>query len=714
MRRLHRHATGLTLATALALTVGLSLSPLPDALRPYPSLRTRPVTTVATVLWPQRSRPAVPPLPDPVGGGQVVASVTPAPRPAEAEPLLPAPRADVAAALSSLSAPLRAEAREDERLKVAAGARHVEIEQGCLLGSPGGACATRALAPFFRALEAAALRPGSHPVRVLHLGDSLIASDHITDVVRARMQDRFGAGGRGFLFVDRPVRGAGRAVRAGTATEGWRVDKLTDGRPPPPGLGFTGMSFASEASSEGVTFDTGRARSAEVYFLGQPRGGTFEARADGKLLGRILTRLDRPEPAFARLPLPDGARQLSLTTRGGPVQLYGVSLEGEGPGLVYDSVGLPGATAEVLLRADRAVFDAQLGHRDPSLVVLMLGGNEAFELGRGWTTPAKVRESFDRLVERVRGAAPGAACLLLGTLDAGVHTLGGEIAERERSREVSDLIRASALENGCAFWDLLSAMGGAGAVRKWNAVGLMSPDLVHPLGSGGDLLGHLMDVALERARLGSGALPLAPDPRGLENAERLKPTFARLRGLEEKREGRVAFAQFGASHTAAHYFTDTLRARLAARFGGRGRGFVAAGRSSPRLAPAGVRRSLTGAWTVRDAMQRPGDIFGLTGISAQGGPGASWETSFCVGCAPGSARALLQLYYLLEPAMGTMQVLLDGAPVALPIGSPVAPAAQVVEFEAAGAPHTITVTNLGPGPVTVFGAAEELDVPGVI
>jgi hypothetical protein len=102
----------------------------------------------------------------------------------------------------------------------------------------------RALDPFFEQVEA--LQSGSRtlPVRVVHLGDSQIASDYITDLVRHRLELRYGSGGRGFLFVDRPTPGAGRRVRTGDAADSWKVVKITDSKPSGP-LGFSGVRFVS-------------------------------------------------------------------------------------------------------------------------------------------------------------------------------------------------------------------------------------------------------------------------------------------------------------------------------------------------------------------------------------------------------------------------------------------------------------------------------------
>src|SRR5262249_11138554 len=84
-----------------------------------------------------------------------------------------------------------------------------------------------------------------------------------------------------------------------------------------------------------------------------------------------------------------------------------------------------------------------------------------------------------------------------------------------------------------------------------------------------------------------------------------------------------------------------------------------------------------------------------------------------------NAASQLALHYQTFPGMGRMEILLDGERVAqLPApsvdGAEEEKGAKVVTFGAPGARHTLTVRNLGPGPITLFGAAAEWDAAGVV
>jgi lysophospholipase L1-like esterase len=571
-------STGWTLVLTGALALGLSLAPLPESLRPIPRLRQEgPVAPrLAALVLPRilTGGPAAAPPPDVLTAAPAAAPGLPdalppeedeAPEPEEAEALTAlAPPSD----LEGLGAAMRARALSLESLRERVASQHVDIEPGCRRQGPSG-CEESGLAPFFQGLSA--LREGTRhtPVRVVHLGDSLIASDHITDVIRERLQERHGSGGKGLLYIDRPT-GAGRTVRAGTASEGWQITRIIDRNYPKERLGFTGVAFASTGQgSQSARFPAEGARTAELFFQTQPQGGTVMFSADGKPLQRLLTHFESPQMAFARVALPEGTQTLSLHTAG-KVELHGVSMESGQPGIVYDTIGLPGATAEVFLRAKREAFRAQLRHRKPSLVVLMVGGNEAFYLSRDRTKPADIRASALELVKWVRESVPDSACLVMAPLDAAVRTMGGELVPRRGTQEVGSLLREVAREGGCAYWDSLAAMGGEGAAIRWLPLKLLNEDLVHPRARGSDLMGHLFDFALQRAYAREHPPRLqVEDPAGLlDSGTALRGTFARLRALEDKKEGeRLDIVQLGASDRPLVGFSEAVRGALAQRFG---------------------------------------------------------------------------------------------------------------------------------------------------
>ena len=76
--------------------------------------------------------------------------------------------------------------------------------------------------------------------------------------------------------------------------------------------------------------------------------------------------------------MPDGTHKLTLEHGGGGVlDLFGVVLERSQPGVIVDSLGVVGRRLGSLRSWDWSIIGEQLATRDPRLVVLQYGTNEA-------------------------------------------------------------------------------------------------------------------------------------------------------------------------------------------------------------------------------------------------------------------------------------------------------------------------------------------------
>jgi lysophospholipase L1-like esterase len=161
----------------------------------------------------------------------------------------------------------------------------------------------------------------------------------------------------------------------------------------------------------------------------------------------------------------------------GRVRAYGVVLETDGPGVVWDTLSMIGAFTPRLLELDEAHFAEQLERRRSNLVILGYGGNDLRRyVGRGVT--AEELESETRAVlDRVRRARPEAGCLLTGVIE---HERSGQTDVRpEHVEAVVEAQRRAARAAGCAFFDLYRAMGGAGSFAEWRRRGLAADDQKH-------------------------------------------------------------------------------------------------------------------------------------------------------------------------------------------------------------------------------------------
>ncbi|MEZ4465880.1 MAG: GDSL-type esterase/lipase family protein [bacterium] len=116
----------------------------------------------------------------------------------------------------------------------------------------------------------------------------------------------------------------------------------------------------------------------------------------------------------------------------------------------------------------------------------------ANELNDGEFDLAAYAADQDRVVARLRQAAPRADCLITGPPDM----LRGGREPPPLADAVYQIQRQVADQHGCAFFDVRAVMGGPGSIRAWRRQGLAGRDFVHLSGRGYALLGEALLGAL--------------------------------------------------------------------------------------------------------------------------------------------------------------------------------------------------------------------------
>jgi lysophospholipase L1-like esterase len=214
-------------------------------------------------------------------------------------------------------------------------------------------------------------------------------------------------------------------------------------------------------------------------------------------LGKLETDGLEKQPAFQMFDLPVGARVIQLTVERGPVRIFGVSFEKDGPGVIYNSLGLNGGQVQMALRFfEKVQWAAELQHEQPDLVVVNYGTNESLYadyIERYY--PGELRE----LLRRIQTAVPKASVLVMSPMDRGERNSSGQIATPATLPRLVEIQRQIAAETGCAFFNTFQAMGGEGTMARWysSQPRLVSADFMHPLPAGAKKVGVLLDQALE-------------------------------------------------------------------------------------------------------------------------------------------------------------------------------------------------------------------------
>jgi lysophospholipase L1-like esterase len=363
-----------------------------------------------------------------------------------------------------VSAATRAEAAEGVQQKLNAGA-YLPMENSA------------ALVPFFEQLYKHQQGELPGPLHLLQYGDSHTAADEWTGDLRERLQERFGDGGSGYTYAGRPYRGY-RHVNVKTgSSRGWRTDGLV-GRSGDGAYGLGGISMSASNARES-TYMLAEGQTFELFYLRQPGGGSFALYDNGELIEQVSTSGELA-PAYYRYETDPGLHKLEVETLDrAPVRLFGWTAD-KASGVTFEPLGINGASAPMILNWNETVLDSNLSRRNPGLIVLAYGTNEA---GRKSWTVESYREVFERILLRLRNAVPTATILVIGPPDQAVRTRKGWVTP-EQLDTIIEAQHQAAIANGCAFWDLRAKMGGKGSMRQWVLAGLALYDYVHFTESG--------------------------------------------------------------------------------------------------------------------------------------------------------------------------------------------------------------------------------------
>lgn len=354
---------------------------------------------------------------------------------------------------------------------------------------------TGTLDPLFASLAAAERGDPTGRTLLLFFGDSHTAGDSMTSRLRVMWQHQFGDAGRGLVAAGKPpvhhyyqrdIR-YGRSGSWTGAVGGHRGDSEP--------FGIAGLRVSGQRKGAQLWVETcgdcaagTRTAQFEILYYAAADHGVLRYRVDDGAWQSLSTKtapIEPPHPGRQVIPLDDGPHKLTLEHGGGgALDLFGVVLERLKPGVIVDSLGVVGRRLGSLRSWDWAVIGEQLATRDPKLVVLQYGTNEADD-------PDLVLEDmaryYDETIARIRAAAPSAAILILGPPDMAVRE-GGKACDRVKPpkgnidagvmpecewrtpailREIIAVEHAAAVRNHVAFFDTFAAMGGADQMHGW-------------------------------------------------------------------------------------------------------------------------------------------------------------------------------------------------------------------------------------------------------
>lgn len=339
------------------------------------------------------------------------------------------------------------------------------------------------------------------PLRIIQLGDSHTAGDYLTGRLRKNLQSRYGNAGIGWVTPGYVLNQRSSLVLFRGLGKWQMLDsKLpnTSGIFPLGGLIniSNGQSILDIKAKEELLpgswqFSIWHRGSTTPWRIALPSGKLYKMAPQDHIAGEwnlSNIAVNTTNASSLRLLAPQGG------------YLGGVALDRIAPGVTLDSLGINGARASLINKWHQPSIEKQLRWRNPELIILAYGTNEAFE-----TDIRNFAEDLRSTIRFLKKAAPRAAILIVGA-PASAKTrapnarAGCKLPLPPNLVQVMNAQRRVAKQEKTLYWDWSAIMGGkCGAVSWLNSKPqLMRKDMIHFSAEGYDATADALFSAINK------------------------------------------------------------------------------------------------------------------------------------------------------------------------------------------------------------------------
>lgn len=322
-------------------------------------------------------------------------------------------------------------------------------------------------------------------VTILQIGDSHIQPGYFSGTARSSLQRYFGNAGRGLVFPWRLARTNQPDDIRISSSSAWQRTSAE--------IGICGYGLQAKSAGnlyiqtndffqKDNTFD-------QITLIMKEKEYTYNWKVTG-----LEDELSCYESAFAeqsiyQLIWQNPVNKAELTFKAGNptdmMNLYGIILERQQPGLLYHSMGVNGASFDKMSKIEE--FFPQIRILNPDLIIVSMGTNDV----QGHFRSEEYLKSLKQFMKPLRKYVSNVPVLF--TLPPDSYKNGHNNQDLDKA---AGLLKKYAIDNHCAWWDLREVMGGSGSVRNWRNLGLASGDFKHFTPKGYMLQGHLFQQAL--------------------------------------------------------------------------------------------------------------------------------------------------------------------------------------------------------------------------
>jgi lysophospholipase L1-like esterase len=336
-------------------------------------------------------------------------------------------------------------------------------------------------------------KSGDQKINILHIGDSHLQADFMTNVIRTTLQKEFGNSGRGLIVPYRIAKTNEPFNYKTSSTYLWQNKRCVFPNQPLP-IGIGGVTISSNDSCAAFTVfaknDSLLNYSFNKVTLFYQKDSTSYnfALIDslGNRLGAIIKDTINNQAFTSSVSFPTFTNKITVQLMKGEEQnkhatIYGVLLENGNPGIGYHTIGVNGA--QYLHYSGAKYFTEQTKALKPDLIIVSLGTNEAYALN---FKQEQFYADIQLLYCKLKQENPDVPFLF---------TTPTCSYRRKKPNPRLPLAAKTIIQfsndNKLSYWDLQGATGGEGSAVNWKKNRLLRPDGVHYSKDGYELQGTL-------------------------------------------------------------------------------------------------------------------------------------------------------------------------------------------------------------------------------
>lgn len=356
------------------------------------------------------------------------------------------------------------------------------------------------LFPFFEKLEQLE-QSKNRKVVVVHLGDSHLQADHYPGIVRVNLQKQFGNAGRGLVAPFKVGRTNEPGNYKSSSNTKWHARRIVNEKDSLP-IGISGLSIKTDDAKSNLMITTFNKEGLDYSFnkitLFHQKGlqhysfnvcdslSCFQAAIDAHQDTLTEFTTIQVKPANCVIFNIDNQDTLIAKT----ALIYGLLLENQQPGILYNNIGINGAEYRHFNKNMK--LQSQMSLLNPDLIIISLGTNEAYA---PHYSSADFYKEVDSLITNLKARNPDASFII---------TTPGDSNKKRKYKNPNNLKAANTLidycnQHGLVYWNWFNIMGGTGVINKWALKGLTSKDKLHLSRKGYEIQGGLLHAAILKA-----------------------------------------------------------------------------------------------------------------------------------------------------------------------------------------------------------------------